>query len=156
MRLPGDAIIVMEQRAREFSGGIEISPIDACLLVGAIRHILLERRIQRCQQLEIGRLLCILVTRMHFSNSSRFSLDFFSLRFANMIVAGSNYPHMHSGVDNNPANSISMPTLTLLLTTHPCHIAIPDELWASLMSLKIAQFLEKNLRILWVHFHDTT
>ena len=129
MRLPGDAIIVMEQRAREFSGGFEISPIDACLLVGAIRHILLERRIQRCQQLEIGRLLCILVTRMHFSNPIlAIFLSIFFSPLRQYDVARSNYPHMHSGIDNNPANSIYMPSLTLLLTTHPCHIAIPDEL----------------------------
>ena len=54
-------------------------------------------------------------------------------------VARSHYPHMHLGVDKNPAKSIYRPSLGLL-TIHPCHIAILDEFWTLLMSLKIAQY----------------
>lgn len=54
-------------------------------------------------------------------------------------VARSHYPHMHLGFDKNPAKSIYRPNLGLL-TIHPCHIAILDEFWTLLMSLKIAQY----------------
>lgn len=76
-----------EKNTGEFAGGVEVGPVDSGSAFASVEHERLKRRVQRCQESEIGRVVGVFVFGVDpgslFLSSPLLARHFLSLKTSN-------------------------------------------------------------------------